>query len=163
MGLDTTHDAWHGPYSSFNRWRHWLADQIGIPLELMEGFYSDEDRLYPDLFTLLEYKYPNGDELDMSGIRRLKKKLPLSWDAFKPNALHKLLYHSDCDGYLNYSDCGKIAKELKKILSEIQNDNNESRAPENARAEYDGMYNATERFMRGCEIAYSKKQKIHFH
>lgn len=38
MGLDTTHNAWHGPYSSFNRWRHWLAEQIGIPLELMDGF-----------------------------------------------------------------------------------------------------------------------------
>jgi hypothetical protein len=40
MGLDTTHDAWHGPYSSFNRFRHKLADQIGIRLDDYKG-YSD--------------------------------------------------------------------------------------------------------------------------
>lgn len=24
MGLDTSHDCWHGPYSQFMRWREWL-------------------------------------------------------------------------------------------------------------------------------------------
>lgn len=38
MGLDTTHDAFHGPYSSFNKWRHWLAHQIGINLNDYFGY-----------------------------------------------------------------------------------------------------------------------------
>ncbi len=56
MGLDTTHDCWHGPYSSFNRWRTQLAAEIGLPLPLMEGFCpwfeavvpADKDERIPD-------------------------------------------------------------------------------------------------------------------
>lgn len=29
MGLDTTHDCWHGPYGSFMRWRRELAEVAG--------------------------------------------------------------------------------------------------------------------------------------
>jgi hypothetical protein len=38
MGLDTSHDCWHGPYSSFNLWRTALADAIGVKLMSMDGF-----------------------------------------------------------------------------------------------------------------------------
>lgn len=33
MGLDTTHNCFHGPYSTFMRFRRSLADQIGINLD----------------------------------------------------------------------------------------------------------------------------------
>lgn len=29
MGLDTTHDCWHGAYSSFNRWREKICQAAG--------------------------------------------------------------------------------------------------------------------------------------
>jgi hypothetical protein len=38
MGLDTTHNAWHGPYSSFNRFRYQLAKRIGINLDEYIGY-----------------------------------------------------------------------------------------------------------------------------
>jgi hypothetical protein len=38
MGLDTTHDCWHGPYSTFNGFRRIVAAQVGMDLDLMEGF-----------------------------------------------------------------------------------------------------------------------------
>lgn len=38
MGLDTSHGAWHGPYSSFNRFRYWLAEKIGINLNDYIGY-----------------------------------------------------------------------------------------------------------------------------
>jgi hypothetical protein len=161
MGLDTSHNAFSGPYSMFMSWRIWLAEQIGIPLDLMEGFYSEGGSSNP--FILLEYKFPKGDEIEMSAIRRIKKMFPLKWSAFRPSPLHKLLYHSDCDGHLNWKDCGKIADILKQLLTEIKNDNAESRSPETARGTYDGMYNATERFMKGCRLAFNKKQKLEFH
>lgn len=161
MGLDTSHNAWHGPYSSFMSWRIWLAKQIGIPLELMEGFYSEDSNNNP--FVLLDYRYPKGDELDICQLNRIRKMFPLKWDAFKPNPLHELLYHSDCDGYINWATCGKIAKCLKQLLTEIENDNADSKAPETERANYDGMYKATERFMKGCELAFKKKEKLDFH
>lgn len=160
MGLDTSHNAFHGPYSQFNVWRHWLAEQIGIPLELMEGFYYDD--AYHNPFIILNSKFPNGDELEMSGLRRLQKKLPLLWDAFKPSPLHKLLYHSDCDGDISYKDCGAIAKVLKELLSKIKDDSEESRSPTTERGCYDGMYNCTKRFMEGCELAFKEKKKLLF-
>lgn len=43
MGLDTTHNAWHGPYSSFNRFRHELAKRIGIDLKEYHGYNDTHD------------------------------------------------------------------------------------------------------------------------
>ena len=159
MGLDTTHGAWNGPYSMFNSWRIWLAKQYGIPLDLMEGFYFKGES---DPLSLLNYKYPKGDEFEMSALRRIETNFPLRWSAFRPNIIHKLLYHSDCDGHLTPSECGKIAKELKSLLAEIKNDKAESSSPETQRGTYDGMYAATERFMKGCELAFKRKEKLQF-
>lgn len=42
MGLDTTHDCWHGSYSGFMRWRQAVAAAAGLPeLERMEGYGGD--------------------------------------------------------------------------------------------------------------------------
>jgi len=41
MGLNCTHGCWDGPYSSFNRFREWVAKQIGIDLDQMLGFKKD--------------------------------------------------------------------------------------------------------------------------
>jgi hypothetical protein len=39
MGLDTTHDAWHGSYSTFGEWRAHVARAAGFPpLSEMLGF-----------------------------------------------------------------------------------------------------------------------------
>lgn len=38
MGLDTSHNCWHGSYSSFNRFRKSLASQIGIDLDEYIGY-----------------------------------------------------------------------------------------------------------------------------
>jgi len=58
MGLDTTHGCWHGAYSAFHRWRAGLANAAGIPLDLMEGYYDDEDD------ALLERAYDWAKERD---------------------------------------------------------------------------------------------------
>jgi hypothetical protein len=42
MGLDISHNAWHGAYSAFARWRKEIASKIGINLDLMEGFTDDD-------------------------------------------------------------------------------------------------------------------------
>lgn len=39
MGLGTSHDCWHGAYSSFGKWRRLVAEAAGLPpLEMMAGF-----------------------------------------------------------------------------------------------------------------------------
>lgn len=41
MGLDTTHGCWNGAYSSFNAFRHFLAEKININLDEYHGYGSD--------------------------------------------------------------------------------------------------------------------------
>lgn len=65
MGLDITHDCWHGSSMCFNIWRRWLASQIGITLDEMEGFADDRGRLWEfvraePLVTLLHHSDCDG-------------------------------------------------------------------------------------------------------
>jgi hypothetical protein len=43
MGLDTSHNCWHGPYSSFNGFRSFLAERIGINLGDYQGYGGTKD------------------------------------------------------------------------------------------------------------------------
>lgn len=49
MGLDTTHDAWHGPYSLFNRFRYKLAAEIGIDLDEYIGYGAGGTKKLEDI------------------------------------------------------------------------------------------------------------------
>ncbi len=42
MGLNTSHGAWDGPYSSFNTFRKWLASKINIDLDEYIGYMSQK-------------------------------------------------------------------------------------------------------------------------
>ena len=95
MGLDTTHEAWTGPYSSFMEWRIWLAKQIGINLLEMEGFGS---RNYED---------------DKS--KRIRGTI--SWNTISDD-LKILLNDSDCEGSISPKNCKKIADRLDEILKQ---------------------------------------------
>lgn len=47
MGLDTTHDCWHGSYGSFNRWRQAVARCSGLGnLDEYVGF--DGEKPWPE-------------------------------------------------------------------------------------------------------------------
>ena len=41
MGLNCTHGCYDGPYSYFNTFRKWVAKQIFIDMDQMEGFAKD--------------------------------------------------------------------------------------------------------------------------
>lgn len=49
MGLDTTHNCWHGPYSIFYRFRKSLAEQIGINLYDYEGYNAGGTKILTDI------------------------------------------------------------------------------------------------------------------
>lgn len=97
MGLDTTHNAWHGSYSGFAEWRKWLAEQIGINLDAMDGFQSS--------------------------FKQTPKKI-IKWESLPHDDLHYLLNHSDCDGSITSKRCGKIAKRLDQILKKVKPNKN---------------------------------------
>jgi hypothetical protein len=145
MGLYISYDAFEGAYSSFHRYRKELAKRIGIPLDLMEGFYSNETH---NMFSLLNSLYPKGDEVEMILIREFQKILPLKWRSFKPNPLHKLLNHSDCDGNLSLMNIKKIVPELKKLLNEDEKETE--------------FYKKTKQFIEGATEAIKNKVGLEF-
>ena len=154
MGLDISHNAWHGSYSAFNRWREKIAEAAGYPpLELMEGFYSEDGFNNP--LSLLDNAYPKGDELAMSWVRRVRKRLPIKWDNFKQSALIDLLTHSDCEGHINWKRCSGIADELEKLLPLLPD--------EDAGGHIGNWKETTSQFAAGCRLAFSKKERLHFH
>lgn len=65
MGLNTTHNCWHGPYSSFNAFRFALARQIGINLDEYDGYNSkgtkDLETIEHDLQPLFNHSDCDGD------------------------------------------------------------------------------------------------------
>lgn len=69
MGLDTTHDCWHGSYSGFNKWRTNICAAAGYGnLSNYEGYkgykkFSNNDDILLVLFNhsdcdgIIEFKY----------------------------------------------------------------------------------------------------------
>lgn len=153
MGLDISHGTWHGAYSAFMTWRTKIAFLAGLPpLELMEGYYGDN---MSNPFAMLDIKYPDKDALDVWKINEIRKSLPVKWDCLKPNPLHELLYHSDSDGYINYSKCSKIADELEKLLPLLEKE-------EDAGGHIGNWKTKTETFISGLRLAAKKREKLQF-
>jgi hypothetical protein len=90
MGLDTTHDAWHGAYSSFGNWRKEIAKAAGMPpLNDMVGFGGniEWDTLeYNDIHILLKHSDCDGEiswqdcKLVAEALTDLLDKLPNEFD-----------------------------------------------------------------------------------
>ena len=113
MGLDVSHDCWHGSYGSFNSFRQDIAKNIGVPLELMEGFYK-EDYIENIL------KLANVDQNSMEYLETyLFQFLPIKWESLKYDPLHILLHHSDCDGTIEIADQIAIAERLEAIADQL--------------------------------------------
>lgn len=148
MGLDISHDAWHGAYSSFMIWRQEIAKAAGLPpLELMEGFYKPLVG-----HNSLPTFYCGGVE-PSHFIRLIDKQLPIKWSSLKPSPLFTLLYHSDCDGDISWSKLKKIADELEKLIPKLNDDFS---------GHIGGIKQKTEKFIKGCRLAYSKKESLKF-
>lgn len=110
MGLDISHDCWHGAYSAFMRWREKITEIAGLPpLNLMEGFYASDHYMNP-IYWAKQSNCAKGSFDDM------ERQLPIKWACLKPDILYELLYHSDCDGELSVEICKKLYPRLEEIL-----------------------------------------------
>ena len=88
MGLDCSHDAFHGAYSSFNRLRQSVAAAAG------GSFPEHED---PSLDPNMWYV----------GARYRQSEWP---------GLALFLNHSDCDGDISAAECAAVARELNCLV-----------------------------------------------
>lgn len=158
MGLDTTHDAFHGAYSAFNRLRQMICRAAGgsfpphDPARLKEldiedpkpsWWYVDDD--------ITEEKYPG---------------------------LYAFLKHSDCDGSFTPAECLQVADDLEKLLPKIaeMDDGDVSGGVSFTKEEggiavarhpghlsrVGGYTGATQKFIDGCRLAASRGETLEF-
>ncbi len=179
MGLDTSHNAWHGSYGMFNNWRVWVARQAGLPLHLMDGFYrwewedGDREKISQSFKALWDLA---GNDSWLETIKPMQQLGgPIKWDLIGDHPLRTLLHHSDCEGRIRWWECKGIALELGKILRRVKDDTKEVTytAGPNAgermysswrdgRGTYDGNVPATKRFICGCLDAWKKREDLIF-
>lgn len=134
MGLDTTHDCWHGPYSQFMRWRQWL-----------------------NLFEMTR-RARQGDKAaeKISHLGATDEAIRRAWaeghydDQSIP--INVLMNHSDCDGEIAAEVCGPLADALEGLLEQM---------PE--RGIYNEKRPATLRFIAGLRNAAQANEAVEFH
>jgi hypothetical protein len=159
MGLDVSHNCWHGAYSAFSRWRQHLAKLAGVPLGLMEGFYQEPYR------PAMEWAAPrDGGPIcnDMHGpilhnwlTLDVLPYVPIKWESLKPDVLHVLLNHSDCDGDIP-------VKYLKPLADRLEELNALPGADVDLFGHVGDFRMKTQKFIDGLRLAASKRQKVTF-
>lgn len=98
MGLDTTHNCWHGPYSAFGDWRNTIARAAGFGITTTSDGIKTVDLPYHD-FVAKNYM---GD-----------------WDRTPDEILMVLFVHSDCEGEIKPEHCGPLADRLEGLMHSL--------------------------------------------
>lgn len=176
MGLDTNHGCFNGPYSQFMRWREWVAEQVGINLRMMQGFFLRGIDMKPftitrdQAFEHMNEMFRIGPEYYdiVANVARFPYGVP--WSECDP--LTKLLHHSDCEGRLKWFDAKPLAYRLLNILRAAEDD---TKWPTNSttgellwtdwrvgRGTYDGMVPATKRFIAGLVKSHKSRVDVKF-
>lgn len=157
MGLDCSHNAWHGAYSAFHRWRCKIAEVAGLPpLDLMEGFYSPlMTGSPPTLYHGLNTRDPAFGPDSRPYLAGIDERLPIKWDCLKPSPLYELLYHSDCDGEIPAESCAAIADALEALIPLL---------PEGEAWGHIGDWRQkTQQFVDGLRAAAAAGEPLDFH
>jgi hypothetical protein len=139
MGLDTSHDCWHGPYSQFMRWRSRLHVII---------LRDRRDKMGDAAFDAQPwgraqmYTYEECIKVDGPGWPYVSETDPLD----------VLMSHSDCEGEIAAEMCGPMADALQDLA--------DRRMPE--RGIYDDVKPATLRFIAGLRRAAAAGEAVVF-
>lgn len=147
MGLDTTHDCWHGAYSAFTRWREHLAKVAGYEVHMVEfedGQFPSRMRLAMLDWGLIGPKYLNGDW----------DQIPVRIDG-TPDPLLILITHYDCEGHILTQHCGPLADRLEELLPKLEGEDGGGHI---------GSYTEkTQQFIKGLRLASKRGEKVTFH
>lgn len=154
MGLDTSHDCWHGAYSAFMRWRRRLAQVAGIPLPFMDGFYCNSFG-EPGRPAWAQYAYQHDpDSVFRDAMDADLRFFPIAWESLRPDPLHVLLNHSDCEGEIAAEDCAPLADRLEELLPLLDGDGG---------GHIGGYREKTQAFINGLRRAAERGEAVDFH
>jgi hypothetical protein len=153
MGLDTSHDCWHGAYSAFTRWRNKLAEVAGYYVE--EGHIRSYRRDGAPDHT--EHVPPNVC-LDWGHVT--EGNLYGDWETIPhnmhgyPDPLLILLAHADCDGWIRHQHCAPLADRLQELLPLL---------PDEQPAGHIGHWHTkTQQFVDGLRAAHAAGEDVEF-
>lgn len=140
MGLDTTHGAFHGAYSSFSRWRNAIEVAAGYPLVKDERGHT-----YPSNINWNEIT-----EANLMG----------EWETTPEDPLVVLIAHSDCDGAIYPAQAGPLADRLEELLPKIPSGDDY----EWGHITRDGgLVAVTKNFIAGLRTAVAAGEPLGFH
>lgn len=134
MGLDISHDCWSASYSAFSRWRTELTKAAG---------YKTRPSDY------------GSEILDIDWNRFEDKNLQGEWDSMPDDPLMILIIHSDCDGIIPAQYTNHLANRLTQLLPNL-------RETGEGHLQRIGIRGATERFIKGLELASSCNEDVEF-
>jgi len=148
MGLDTTHDAWHGAYSAFMRWRHTIAVAAGYELTR----YPPENEAWPAKFGR------EGVVIDWGHV--VEKNYYGDWDQIPcgitgPDPLLILIAHSDCEGHIEPEHAALLADRLEELLPALEG--------QDVGGHVGNVAATTQRFIDGCRAAALAGEQVEFH
>ena len=100
MGLDTTHNCWHGPYSAFSRFRNALVEAAGIPLT-GDGRFDSADIDWD--------QFKDGNFYG-------------EWQTPPDDPLYILIVHSDCEGVIKAEHAPHLAERIEQLIPSLPPD-----------------------------------------
>ena len=135
MGLDTSHDCWHGAYGAFTRFRTAIAKAAGYPIG------PDESLGGRDFYQL---PWDQFEDKNYYG----------EWDRVPgDDPLIVLLVHSDCDGVIHPEHGVHLAKRLRELAPLLS---------EEGGGHIDSMRAVALRFADGLEDAAALDEDVVF-
>lgn len=141
MGLDTTHGAFNGAYSAFNRFRQIVAKAMG-------GSYPPHEK---------NLVCGDGDVILNPDQNRFY--VPGSWATFQIErpGLSAFLVSNDCEGKFSPELCKQMADELEALLPDIEKLDDGG----GGHIERDGGFVAvTKKYIAGCRLAHENNETM---
>lgn len=138
MGLDTSHNCWHGSYSSFSRWRNELAQAAGY--QILPVVYNDGVKR--DTIMVDWGHVPDG-------------ALMGEWDSTPSDPLMVIIAHSDCEGVIHPAQAEPLASRLEELLDKLP--------AEKDFGHIGGWRSKTQEFIDGLRLAASMGEDVDFH
>ncbi len=133
MGLDTTHNCFHGAYSAFSRFRNLLATAAGYEL------FKDGRSIFPKIDW---ETYPEGGLIG-------------DWPETPSDPLIVLLVHSDCDGFIRPAQAGPLADRMEELLPKLEGID--------GGGHIGMMTSTTKLFIEGLRAAVEANESVEFH
>ncbi len=106
MGLDTSHDCWHGAYSAFSRWRDKLAEVAGYTFADYETEFGSRSFVVLDWDSFTDENYLG------------------EWAEAPKDPLLVLLVHSDYHGVIKPVQAQPLADRLTELLPLLPDEDN---------------------------------------